>query len=178
MNPVAGDWEARVAALWKRLDAMEPTQFVAAMDALAAERGEGDAAGLFERAAARDSVGIEGEAEALYRAALAAGGLDPYRNSRATLQLASTLRILGRLDESEKLLVTELERRARVGGDHVLHDELRAILALTYVAQGRAVEGAALALQALAPHLTRYNRSMAANAADLMAKATMSRPRV
>jgi hypothetical protein len=169
------DWEGRVAALWKRLDAMEPEDFVAAVDALASERGESDAAALFERAAARDSVGLESGAEKLYRAALAAGGLDAYRRARATLQLASTLRILGQLAESERLLVDELERRATAGGEHALHDELRAILALTYVAQGRGSEAAGLVLLALAPHLTRYNRSMERNAAELIANGAAAR---
>jgi Tetratrico peptide repeat len=171
------DWEGRVAALWKRLDAISPEEFVAAIDALAAERPEDDAAALFERASARDSVGIESGAEMLYRAALATGRLDSYRASRATIQLASTLRILGKLHESERLLVTELECREKAGGVHALHDELRATLALTYVAQGRAVEGAGLALLTLAPHLTRYNRSMAGNAEELIATAAAGHSR-
>jgi hypothetical protein len=36
-------------------------------------------------------------------------------------------------------------------GPHVLHDEARALLALTFVAQGRSVEAAGLALWVLAP---------------------------
>jgi Tetratrico peptide repeat len=171
------DWEARLAAQWKGVDAMSPEEFVAAIDALAAERPAGDAAALFERASARDTVGLELGAKDFYRSALATGRLGPYRGARAIIQLASTLRILGELDESERLLVTELDRRSKVGGDHVLHDELRATLALTYVAQGRAVEGAGLALLTLAPHLTRYNRSMAGNAADLVARASAHRSR-
>jgi hypothetical protein len=171
------DWESRVAAQWQRLDAMSPEEFVVAIDGLAAERTAGDAAALFERASARDSVGLETGAESLYRAALATGRLDSYRYARATIQLASSLRILGQLDESERLLVTELDRRAKAGGQHALHDELRATLALTYVAQGRAVEGAGLALLTLAPHLTRYNRSMAGNAAEPIAKASAPRSR-
>jgi Tetratrico peptide repeat len=171
------DWEVRLAAQWKRVDAISAEEFVATIDALAAERPAGDAAALFERASARDTVGLESGAEDFYRAAIATGRLDPYRGARATIQLASTLRILGELDESERLLVTELDRRSKAGGDHALHDELRATLALTYVAQGRAVEGAGLALLTLAPHLTRYNRSMSGNAADLIARASAARSR-
>ena len=169
------DWEVRLAAQWKLVDSTSPEEFVAAIDALAAERPAGDAAALFERASARDTVGLESGAKNFYRAALATGRLGPYRGARAIIQLASTLRILGELDESERLLVAELDRRSKTGGDHALHDELRAILALTYVAQGRAVEGAGLALLTLAPHLTRYNRSMAGNAAELIAQACRSR---
>jgi hypothetical protein len=38
---------------------------------------------------------------------------------------------------------------------------------LTYLVQGRAVEAACLALTTLAPHLSRYNRSVAGNAAEI-----------
>ena len=171
MTDNQNDWQARIDAQWTRLDAMPPDAFVAAIDALAAERPADDVAALFERAAARDSSGLESGAEALYRAALATGRLDPYRNARAVIQLASTLRILGSLEESERLLTTELDRREQAGGGHVLHDELRAVLALTWVAQGRAVEAAGLALCALAPHLTRYNRSMLNNATEILENA-------
>jgi hypothetical protein len=51
-----------------------------------------------------------------------------------------------------------------------LHDEARAILALTYAAQGRTAEAAGLALVTLAPHLSRYQRSMTRNAGLLVAK--------
>ena len=140
---------------------------VGAIDKLAAERPDDDAAALFERASARDSVGRESDAEMFYRAALATERLDPYRQARASIQLASTLRILGHLEESERLLTTQLARYSIAGYDRALYDETRAILALTYVAQGRAVEAAGLALSALAPHLSRYNRSVAGNAAEL-----------
>jgi Tetratrico peptide repeat len=92
-------------------------------------------------------------------------------DSDASIQLGSTLSILGQLDESEKLLVAELDRHMEAGNPRKLHDEARAILAMAYVAQGRAVEAVGLALLTLAPHLSRYNRSMAANAAELVKKA-------
>lgn len=162
-----GDWDVRMAALWREREAGPGASLVAAVDALAAERPAGDAAALFERAAARDTAGLEDEAAPLYRQALAAPGLDDDRRSRATVQLASTLRILGRLDESEALLLAELARQAAPGHVRALHDEARATLALTYAAQGRFQEAAALALGSLAPRLSRYRRSMAANAVAL-----------
>jgi hypothetical protein len=164
------EWELRVAELWKRVVSLQAAVLVAAVDALADERDPGDAAALFERACARDSAGRESEAETYYQAALATGRLDPYRRSRASIQLASTLRILGRLRESEQLLVSELERPVETGAPRVLHDEACATLALTYVAQGRPIEAAGLALSALAPHLSRYSRSVSRNAAELIAK--------
>jgi len=166
------DWEARIAAIWAsvRAQSLSGEALVTAVDALAAERAPGDATALFERACARDTAGIEDAAEGYYRAALATSQLDAYRSSRASIQLASTLRILGHLDESEQLLVNELDRHLQPGNPRALHDEARATLALTYVAQGRTKEAAGLALSALAPHLTRYNRSVSGNAAELVAK--------
>lgn len=171
MNQNHEDWELRVAGIWKRVGSLEGAALITAVDSLADERDPGDAAALFERACARDSAGMESEAESYYRAALATDHLDPYRRSRASIQLASTLRILGRLEESEQLLVSELERHMEAGAPRVLHDEARAILALTYVAQGRPVEAAGLALLVLAPHLSRYGRSVSGNAAELVTKA-------
>jgi hypothetical protein len=165
------EWEARVAAVWRRVDSLSPQDLVRVVDELADERIADDAAALFERACARDTAGLENEAEGYYRAALATGRLDAYRSSRASIQLASTLRILGRLQESETLLLDELDRHAQGGSERALHDEARATLALTYVAQGRAIEAAGLALCALAPRLSRYNRSIGRNAAKLVTNA-------
>ena len=161
------DWETRVAAVWKIADALTPQELVRTIDTLANERPADDPVALFERACARDRAGIEDGAEPLYRAALASGALDPFRHARASLQLGSTLRHLNRLDESERLLLDQLRRCEAEGPGAVLYDETRALLAFTWVAQGRAVDAASLALETLAPHLTRYNRSTAANARAL-----------
>jgi hypothetical protein len=165
------DWEARVAALWKRVDAISPTELISEIDALAAERPTDDALALFERACARDTAGLESAAEPLYRAALASKDLDPYRQARASIQLGSTLRLLGQLEESERLLSTQLQRYAEAAYGTALYDETRAVLALTYLLQGRATEAACLALATLAPHLSRYNRSVAANTAEILKSA-------
>ena len=165
------DWETRVAATWKIADTLTPQELVRTIDALAAERPVDDSFALFERACARDTAGIEDGAEPLYRAALVSGALDPYRHARASIQLGSTLKHLGRLAESEALLLAQLERCRAEGPGAALHDEVRAVLAFTWIAQGRTLEAAALALETLAPHLSRYNRSMAANARALVATA-------
>jgi len=168
LNPDARqDWENRIAAVWKIADTLTPQELVRTIDTLAAQRPPDDACALFERACARDTAGIEDGAEPLYRAALAGGGLDATRQARASLQLGSTLRLLGRLEESEALLLAQLARCRAQGAQAALHDEARALLALTWLAQGRAREAAALALETLAPHLTRYQRSTAANAREL-----------
>jgi len=178
LNPEARqDWEDRVAAVWKIADTLTPEELVRTIDALAAERPPEDACALFERACARDTSGFEDGAEPLYRAALASGGLDEYRRARASLQLGSTLRLLGRLEESEALLQAQLERCRVQGAGAALHDEARALLSLTWLAQGRAREAATLALETLAPHLTRYQRSTAANARDLGGAGATGAPR-
>lgn len=141
-------------------EALDDMGRVHAIDALAGERAPGDAQALFEQAGARDSAGLEEAAEPLYREALRAG-LDESSRAQAVIQLASTLRNLGRLEESLALLAEERRR----GGD--LQDAASAFYALALVSAGRAEEAASVALAALAPHLPRYTRSVTAYAADL-----------
>ena len=155
------DWEQRVAALWDELDEFDPDEFRARVEALAAERPAGDAAALFERACANDSTGRPDAAAPLYRAALDAG-LTGIRRRRAVIQLASSLRNLGEIEESVALLSTERDR-----GSDELDDAVTAFLALALADAGRPHEAAGLALEALAPHLPRYNRSLANYARDL-----------
>jgi tetratricopeptide (TPR) repeat protein len=142
---------------------MSGAELVGAIDALAAEQHPSGVS-LFERAAARDTAGLEAEAEPLYRAALSTGGLDPLRQARAAIQLGSTLRLLGRFEESEQLLRAEVSRAATSIDPHPLRDEAHAFLALTLLARGQAAEAAAIALTTLAPHLSRYTRAVRANA--------------
>lgn len=170
MEETSVDWESRVAAVWKNAEAMSDEALVGAIDELADERPDDDAAAAFERASARDRVGRESEAEMFYRVALATDQLDPPGSSRASIQLGSTLRILGQLDESERLLAAELDRHLEPGNHRALHDEARAFLALTYVAQGRPVEAAGLALSTLSPYLSLYNRAVSGNAGELVGK--------
>jgi len=157
-------WDERVEAVWAD-DALSDEERIARIDALAAELGDGDARALFERAGARDSAGIEDEAEPLYRAALDAG-LDVYRHARAVIQLASTLRNLGRTEEALGMLRTEYE----CGPGAPLHDAAAAFYALALVSAGDAVAAASIALKALAPHLPRYTRSVGAYAEDLLSE--------
>ncbi|WP_228484806.1 tetratricopeptide repeat protein [Microbacterium cremeum] len=157
------DWHSRVAALWDD-ETVSDDERIALMDRLAAERPAGEARALFERAGARDAAGREAEAEPLYRAALEAG-LDDDHRPQAVIQLASTLRNLDRPDEAMRMLRAELDR------DPVspLRDEAAAFLALCLVSAGDAREAASVALTTLAPHLTRYRRSVASYAAELRA---------
>jgi tetratricopeptide (TPR) repeat protein len=154
-------WERRIAELWAAIDDHEPAEFRARVDALAAELPDGDAIGSFERACANDSTGRPEQAAPLYREALAAG-LTGIRRRRAVIQLASTLRNLGHPDESIALLRAEREEES-----DELDDAVVAVLALALADSGRAHEAAGLAIGALARHLPRYNRSMAAYAEEL-----------
>ena len=154
------DWDSRVATAWDD-ESLGDDERVAVIDRLAAERPH-DARAMFERAGARDAAGREADAEPLYRAALEAG-LDDEHRPQAVIQLASTLRNLERTDEAIRILRAELDR------DPVspLRDEAAAFLALCLVSAGDAREAASVALSTLAPHLSRYRRSVASYAAEL-----------
>ncbi|MFC8954062.1 tetratricopeptide repeat protein [Streptomyces sp. NPDC057101] len=155
------EWERRVAALWEDPDAYEPADFRARVAELAAERHADDAAALFEQGAAHDSTGQPEEAVRLYQRALD-HGLTGLRRRRAVIQLASSLRNLGRPDRSVELLTAERDIPAdRLGADETaLAGAVDAFLALALADTGRDREAAALALGALAPLLPRYNRSL------------------
>lgn len=152
------DWEDRVTAAWATFGDYpeeEAAAFRAVIDALVAELPEGSADGPFEQACAWDSTGHSDRAVPLYREALARG-LAGYKGRRARIQLSSSLRNVGRPEEGVKLLTPELD-----GPPDELDDAVRATLALCLSSLGRDREGLSLVLGALAPHLPRYQRSMA-----------------
>ncbi|MBV1944858.1 tetratricopeptide repeat protein [Streptomyces sp. BV129] len=155
------DWEERVAAAWAAFDTWpedDAAGFRAVIDKLAAELPEGDPLALFERACAFDSTGHSADAVGLYRAALDGGLADanPYKARRTKIQLASSLRNTGHAAQGVELLTPELDAHS-----DELDDAVRACLALCLSSLGRDREGLALVLGALAPHLPRYQRSMA-----------------
>ncbi|MFF9339917.1 MULTISPECIES: tetratricopeptide repeat protein [unclassified Streptomyces] len=164
-----GGWEERVAALWERIDAYGPEEFRERIAALAGERGGEDAAAVFELGAAHDSTGQPVEAVRHYRRALDLG-LSGLRRRRAVIQLASSLRNLGRPDRSVDLLTAERDLPAeRLDADELaLAPAVDAFLALALADTGRDREAASLALGALAPLLPRYNRSLAHYARALL----------
>ncbi|MER6139237.1 tetratricopeptide repeat protein [Streptomyces sparsogenes] len=159
------DWERRVADLWTAFDDHDPADFLAAMATLAAELPAGDPIASFELASAYDATDHEEEAAPLYRAALDAGLSGP-RRRQAWIQLASTLRNLGRAEEGVALLTAE-----RDAASDELDDAVAAFLALALVDVGREREAVALALSALSRHLPMYNRSLAHYADELAARA-------
>ena len=163
------DWERRVADAWASIDRLREADFLSLIGRLAAELPPDSPVGLFERAASSDSTGRSDLAVPLYREALVRG-LTGERRRRAVIQLASSLRNLGQPEESVALLTAELA----TSSDH-LDDAVRAFLALALTDLGREREAAALALAALAPHLPRYQRSLA-NYARLLVDEAPERP--
>ncbi len=149
-------WEKRVAAAWADVEQYDDrgAEFRQIIDALVEELPEGSPVAPFERACAFDSTGHSDRAVPLYREALEKG-LDGYRRRRTAIQLASSLRNIGRAEEGVTLLEAELERP-----EDELTDAVRATLALCLASLGREREGLALVLEALAAHLPRYQRSM------------------
>ena len=148
------DWEARVAQLWTELDDTDEDEFVRRIEALAGELPADDAVADFERACAQDSTGHSDRAVPLYRSALETG-LTGIRRRRAVIQLSSSLRNVGRSQESVALLTAE-----RAAGSDELDDAVSAVLALALTDVGREREAVSIAVAALAPHLPRYQRSM------------------
>lgn len=156
-------WDERIDYVWNSTDERSDSETVSLIRALASERPKNDAAALYERASAHDFADEESAAEKLYRAALDAG-LDAYRRPRAVIQLASTLRNLGRPAEAIELLRSE---KADADG---LDDARTSFLALALVDLGRADEAAVLALTALSRTLPEYGGAISRYAAALRPK--------
>jgi hypothetical protein len=152
------EWQNRVDEVWSRADELGDRGVVDAMDALAASAPD-PALAAFERAGARDSAGLESEAEPLYREALRLG-LPASERAQCTIQLASTLRNLGRAEESLELLAT-------IPPEHEYSGAAAAFRALALVSLGRPTDGVRELLHAIAPTLPRYQRSVRAYADDL-----------
>jgi tetratricopeptide (TPR) repeat protein len=153
------DVEERVTALWDAFDSLAEDEFLARMDVLASELPP--AAAAYERGSAFDSTGDPDRAVALYEEALERG-LDEDRRRQCVIQLASSLRNLGRAGESAALLEAERDRRS-----DELDDAVAAFLALALTDAGREREAVSVALGALAGHMTRYRRSLTAYAREL-----------
>jgi tetratricopeptide (TPR) repeat protein len=149
------DVNRRAAALFAAIDDYEEAAFIAEIDALADDLPEDDGDRLFHQASARDSWGHSDLAVQLYARALELGSLTGENRRRAVIQMSSSLRNVGRVEEALANLVKEREN----GEDH-LSDALDCTIALCLSTLGRDREGLSLVITALAKHLPRYNRSM------------------
>lgn len=150
--------ERRLAAFWESLDddadlAAADARLLAIIDGLPVARI------LFERASLRDALGFEADAVPLYEAAIAADLPSPDAE-RAVIQLASSLRNLGRADEGYALLEPLIE-------DATVGAQAAAFAALCLIDLGRNAEAARLALSALAPRLPEYGRAVASYVDEL-----------
>jgi tetratricopeptide (TPR) repeat protein len=157
---IVQDWQERVDAVWAAAGELGDDEVVRRIDALAAELPDDDPRAPFERGGARDSAGLEAEAEPWYRRALELG-LDGRARIELHVQLASTLRNLGRPSEAIALL-DAIEPES---GD--LRDAVIGFRALARVDAGDARLAASEALAALAGHLTQYRRALGAYALQL-----------
>ena len=137
-------------------------ELLAAVDRVLEAAGEVDEARVaFERAGARDFLGLEGEAIPLYREALDRGLMEPER-LQCLIQLGSSLRNVG--DAQGAVHVLE-SARAEASGEG--QDWVDAFLALALHSTGQTSQALAVALNALAPHLTLYGGAVTSYAEDL-----------
>jgi len=150
----SADWQRRRDELWDSFDGLTEEEFLARMDELVAELPADSAVRAYELGSAQDSTGHSDRAVPLYRQALERG-LDEDLRRQAVIQLASSLRNLGEVEESVELLAAERERRS-----DELDDGVSAFLALALADAGREREALSIALTALAGHMTRYQRSV------------------
>jgi tetratricopeptide (TPR) repeat protein len=151
-----------VADLWADADLADEER-IDPMRALADEAPH-PALAAFELGGAYDSAGHEAEADVAYASATAAGlaEVDPARAARMTIQHASTLRNLGRVDEALAML--------RAAPHHESVGAAPAVfLALALHSAGRPDEALRVAIEAIEPTLPRYHRSVRAYAAALTA---------
>jgi tetratricopeptide (TPR) repeat protein len=115
----------------------------------------------FERAGARDFLGLEADAIPLYRDALERGLGQPER-LQCLIQLGSSLRNIGDAESAVDVL-----RTARAEAQGEATDWADAFLSLALHSNGQTAEALAIALSALAAHMTRYGRAVASYAAKL-----------
>ncbi|MCB5280799.1 MULTISPECIES: tetratricopeptide repeat protein [unclassified Arthrobacter] len=148
------EWERSVAAFWTAFEAApsDADDVIEELDELAAASPATDGRADFERACIRDSTGRTADAVSFYDSGLAAG-LDPIRQTRAWVQMASSERALGHTDEALRILSRT--------DPHALGGAPGAVRALALRDAGRHDEALRVALEALIPHLPRYQHSIA-----------------
>jgi tetratricopeptide (TPR) repeat protein len=154
-------WEVRLAELWKRLDELTDSEFLAAMRTLTDELPIGHPVAHFELGAAHDSTGFPKEAVQFYELAMNAG-LSGLRRRRLKIQMASSLRNLGQPQQAADMLFNEMKQP-----QDELSQAVAAFLALALSDLGREREGLAISLAALSTYLPRYNGSLARYAKSL-----------
>jgi len=157
------NWESQLQSIWLKLGTISNEKFIQQIKNHVELLTVTDSQAIadFERACAFDSTGHEKEAEPLYRSALDKG-LTGLRRRRARIQLASTLRNNGKIEESIHIL-----REEKANYSDELNDAVDSFLALSLSSAGKNEEALSLSLKAMSRHLPRYNRSVYNYANDL-----------
>ncbi|WP_051047783.1 tetratricopeptide repeat protein [Rhodococcus sp. AW25M09] len=149
----------RMAAFWCEADDTDPLRMRIQMDQLLFIAAYSDARAVFERASLEDFLGDESAAVPLYEASLT-GGLDTDRENQARIQLASSLRNVGRLHDALQVL-----QDFEFSNDYASARDAFAALIRWDLGEGsRALK---TALQAAEPALGRYRRAIKAYAVEL-----------
>ena len=156
------DWEARVKAFWKSADVGKPDATFAEMKRLVEELAEADPNGLFELASVHDFLGLAQSAVPLYEQSLRAG-LAGLKREKAVIQLASSLRNLGRAAEAMDLL-----EQTAFGAETSL--AAKAFLALAQLDSDSPRKALATALLNFYPEDGLYARSIRTYAQELARK--------
>ncbi len=159
------EWESRVKRFWESVDPSAPEAALREMHALM-QQYPSEPAAIYEWASAHDYVGLEAEAIPLYESALAAG-LSGDRRPQAIIQLASSLRNVGRAEDAVRLL-REDGKEDRPIVDKTVGDSAQAFLALALHSSGRKDDALRVALLALANTLPMYRGAISRYAEELI----------
>ncbi|SJN09856.1 Histone acetyltransferase HPA2 and related acetyltransferases [Leucobacter sp. 7(1)] len=163
---MTSEWDSRINAFWDTVEEIPADTVLPAMHRIVAERPAEDPAAVYEWASVHDYLGREAEAIPLYEAALA-HGLAGERRPQALIQLASSLRNVGRADEAIRILQD-------LDADPVTGDAAQAFLALSQWSTGQPAAALSTALTALSRTLPLYRRSVEQYAQELGTDATVS----
>ncbi|WP_223600438.1 tetratricopeptide repeat protein [Chryseobacterium sp. GVT01B] len=155
------NWETQLQSIWLKLGTIHHEEFIHQIRSHVELLTDSLAIADFEKACAFDSTGYEKEAEPLYRSALD-HGLTGLRRRRARIQLASTLRNNGKIEESIDIL-----REEKANYSDELNDAVDSFLALSLSSAGEYKEALSLTLKAISKHLPRYNNSLSRYAENL-----------
>lgn len=148
-------WENRIETKRSQINEMEEEAFSDCIEHLVKERGEMDSIAHFELACLKNSFGKSNLAVPLYKQALELG-LEGIRRRRAVIQLSSSLRNCGKVEEGILLLEEEFGQPS-----DDLDDAVSAFYALLISEAGQQDKAVGIALSVLSKHLPRYTVSLA-----------------
>ena len=154
------EWEKRATAFWQSADDSKIEETLAGMKSLVEELDPTNPLGLFEWASVHDFLGLELDAIPIYKQALDSG-LAGLKREKALIQLASSLRNVGKPNEAAALLESttfSVETEAAA----------KAFLALAHVDSGNASKALSIALLEFYPAGGPYERSIKLYATDLI----------